>query len=244
MTSRSGAVTVTPREMKAPSTGVGRLRRYRQVHVDVGRGPRVAVPGQGERPAELVGHAERVEHFVQADDPGGQRPERRSATPCSSPGAPAPSSPPPGVRNGGNSSGSGSRGVVNGSICSAKFERSMSVSPGSRRCVGPGGRDFERPRHAARCLDEAPGVRDRMAQAGPWGVAGGQQDSTARRAGPGPPSVSNGRPARLPGRLEHVVGEAREVGQRASPGALGRVDRLPDLEAAPWDGRPRTPYPL
>ena len=46
-----------------------------QVHVDVRGRPGVAVPGQGDRPAELVRHADRVEHLVERDDPRDQTAE-------------------------------------------------------------------------------------------------------------------------------------------------------------------------
>ena len=59
-----------------PEDRLGRLGRQGQVHVDVGRRPGVAVPGQGDGPAELVRHAERVEHLVERDDLASEVAER------------------------------------------------------------------------------------------------------------------------------------------------------------------------
>ncbi len=213
-----------------PRTGSAACRWQGQVQVDVGRRPGVAVPGEGDRPPELVGHAGGVEHLVERDDLRDQRAEL-----CGRPGTAhrrRPHRAPGAARSarrrasGGNRSGSGAWTEDRNAVtCATRPRRSMRASPGSWRSASSGNL-LERTGHPAGGLDEpsrlgalVAGDGVRPCRDGPGGGGGG-----AYRLG-----VEG--PARPPtGPVQHLVGEQGEVGQRAGPGALGGVDRLPDLE--------------
>jgi hypothetical protein len=51
-----------------PSTGSATVGWHREVDVDIGRRPRVAIPRQRDGTTELVWNSGRLEHLVQGDD--------------------------------------------------------------------------------------------------------------------------------------------------------------------------------
>ena len=124
----------------------------------------------------------------------------------------------------------GARAGPNGSTLATKPRRPMRASPGSaavgrrRRTRSSDGPSGGRPRRTA----ASRGARWR---AGPSRrpVSGGPFTAAQRRPVP-PQCRRDGSPADGPG--QHLVVEPGEVGQGAGAGALGGVDRLPDLEPA------------
>ena len=116
-------------------------------------------------------------------------------------------------------------------------ERSMRASPGSWRAA-TGGTRLQRTGHPAGGFDEMPGL-------GPL-VTGGASGSPFRHpGGGGPHRLGVERAARSPtGSVQDLVAEVARSWPGNGPAGPWGCGPTPGSRSGPWDGRPRTPYPL